>query len=130
MPSSKKTPRHPTTSTTSSSTSSAAPTTNEEVAEFRNLFDLVQKKSGTDEIDREELGSLMKTIGVEAMSDKELDKIMEVVDEDGSGLIDFSEFLMVMGQQHGQTFFFSFFFPKFEKRLMCSKKYALDNWNE
>lgn len=75
----------------------------DELEEFKNLFDLVQKKSGTDEIDREEFGILMKTIGVGA-NEKELDEMMELVDEDGSGLIDFSEFLMVMGQQHFQTF--------------------------
>lgn len=65
--------------------------TEEELQEFREIFDLVDEdKSG--EISKDELKKLMITLGLKP-TDEQIDTMMKEVDEDGSGDIDFSEFV-------------------------------------
>lgn len=65
--------------------------TEEELQEFREIFDLVDEdKSG--EISKDELKKLMITLGLKP-TDEQIDAMMKEVDEDESGDIDFSEFV-------------------------------------
>merc|ERR1740129_328219 len=66
----------------------------EDLKEFREIFDLVDTdRSGT--IGTEELGRLMDTLGVRT-TPEELKLMVSEIDEDGSGEIDFDEFVLVM----------------------------------
>ncbi|KAK1157697.1 troponin C, skeletal muscle-like [Acipenser oxyrinchus oxyrinchus] len=69
----------------------------EMVAEFKAAFDMFDTDGGGD-ISTKELGTVMKMLG-QNPSREELDAIIEEVDEDGSGSIDFQEFLVMMVQQ-------------------------------
>jgi calmodulin len=69
----------------------------EELAEFREIFDLVDKDKGGS-ISREELGELMDTLGIRA-SKEEIDLIINEIDEDNNGEIDFEEFVAVMSRK-------------------------------
>ncbi|XP_012672126.2 troponin C, skeletal muscle [Clupea harengus] len=66
------------------------------VAEFKAAFDLFDSDGGGD-ISTKELGQVMRMLG-QNPSREELDAIIEEVDEDGSGTIDFEEFLVMMVQ--------------------------------
>ena len=69
----------------------------EERAEFKEIFDLVDEdKSG--QISKAELKKLMETLRPHPTSD-ELDAMMREVDADGSGEIDFEEFVTVMSRR-------------------------------
>lgn len=75
-------------------TSVAKELTSEEITEYREMFDLFDEdKSGA--IDAEELGKVMRALG-QFPTNAEVNKIVEEVDEDGSGVVEFSEFLVVM----------------------------------
>ena len=63
----------------------------EELAEFREIFDLVDKDKGGS-ISRDELGELMDTLGIRA-SKEEIDLMINEIDEDNNGEIDFEEFV-------------------------------------
>ncbi|MGH0169753.1 UNVERIFIED_CONTAM: hypothetical protein FKN15_077082 [Acipenser sinensis] len=67
------------------------------VAEFKAAFDMFDSDGGGD-ISTKELGTVMKMLG-QNPSREELDAIIEEVDEDGSGTIDFEEFLVMMVHQ-------------------------------
>jgi calmodulin len=69
----------------------------EEVAEFKEIFDLVDKDGGGS-ISKDELKELMETLGLRP-TDDELDAMMAEVDGDGSGDIDFEEFVYVMSRK-------------------------------
>merc|ERR1712042_187075 len=62
--------------------------------EFKAAFDIFDTDGGGD-ISTAELGTVMKMLG-QNPSREELDEIIEEVDEDGSGSIDFEEFLVMM----------------------------------
>jgi len=62
--------------------------------EFKAAFDIFDTDGGGD-ISTAELGTVMKMLG-QTPSKEELDEIIEEVDEDGSGSIDFEEFLVMM----------------------------------
>lgn len=66
----------------------------EEIAELREIFNLVDKDGGGT-ISKGELAELMATLGVRASSE-ELDVMIREVDIDGNGEIDFNEFVAVM----------------------------------
>jgi len=66
----------------------------EMLAEFKAAFDMFDSDGGGD-ISTAELGTVMKMLG-QNPSREELDEIIEEVDEDGSGSIDFEEFLVMM----------------------------------
>ena len=55
----------------------------EELAEFREIFDLVDKDKGGS-ISRDELGELMDTLGIRA-SKEEIDLMINEIDEDNNG---------------------------------------------
>jgi len=66
-----------------------------QVAELKQAFDLFDKdNSGS--IDKEELGGVMKSLGVE-LDDGQLSTLYTQMDPSGDGVIDFSEFCDTMG---------------------------------
>ncbi|KAK3519090.1 hypothetical protein QTP70_016327, partial [Hemibagrus guttatus] len=69
----------------------------EMITEFKAAFDMFDTDGGGD-ISTKELGTVMRMLG-QNPSREELDAIIEEVDEDGSGTIDFEEFLVMMVQQ-------------------------------
>uniref|UniRef100_A0A3P9JHH3 Troponin C, skeletal muscle n=3 Tax=Oryzias TaxID=8089 RepID=A0A3P9JHH3_ORYLA len=71
--------------------------TEEMITEFKAAFDMFDTDGGGD-ISTKELGTVMRMLG-QNPSREELDAIIEEVDEDGSGTIDFEEFLVMMVQQ-------------------------------
>jgi len=64
------------------------------ITEFKAAFDMFDTDGGGD-ISTKELGTVMRMLG-QNPSREELDAIIEEVDEDGSGTIDFEEFLVMM----------------------------------
>ncbi|AWP09159.1 Troponin C [Scophthalmus maximus] len=66
----------------------------EMLAEFKAAFDMFDTDGGGD-ISTKELGQVMRMLG-QNPTREELDEIIEEVDEDGSGTIDFEEFLVMM----------------------------------
>jgi calmodulin len=64
------------------------------IEEMREIFSLVDKDGGGT-ISTEELGELLEIIGIEATED-DLGKMVEQMDSDNSGEIDFEEFAEVM----------------------------------
>eukprot|EP01123_Difflugia_compressa_P005154 TRINITY_DN1675_c0_g1_i1.p1 TRINITY_DN1675_c0_g1~~TRINITY_DN1675_c0_g1_i1.p1 ORF type:complete len:256 (-),score=62.44 TRINITY_DN1675_c0_g1_i1:164-931(-) len=70
------------------------PLTEEQRETYRQTFDMFDAdKSGA--IDADELGAVMKKLGVNLKSN-DLKKMIKVVDIDGNGEIDFNEFLVMM----------------------------------
>ncbi|XP_078492857.1 troponin C, body wall muscle isoform X2 [Ciona intestinalis] len=69
----------------------------EQISEFKQAFDIFDQDGGGD-ISTRELGRVMKMLG-QTPSPEELAKIVEEVDVDGSGTIDFDEFLIMMVMQ-------------------------------
>ena len=69
----------------------------EELAEFREIFNLVDRDGGGS-ISKEELGELMDTLGINA-SQEEVDLMIEEIDQDNNGEIDFDEFVAVMSRK-------------------------------
>ncbi|XP_063712235.1 uncharacterized protein LOC134840387 [Symsagittifera roscoffensis] len=71
----------------------------EQIGELRAAFDAFDTdQSGS--IDASELGQAMKIMG-KHMSERDLKEIIDKVDDDGSGEIEFSEFLeMMVAQMH------------------------------
>uniref|UniRef100_A0A8C5AV96 Troponin C, slow skeletal and cardiac muscles n=1 Tax=Gadus morhua TaxID=8049 RepID=A0A8C5AV96_GADMO len=65
--------------------------------EFQAAFNMFDSDGGGD-ISTKELGQVMRMLG-QNPTREELDAIIEEVDEDGSGTIDFEEFLVMMVQQ-------------------------------
>uniref|UniRef100_A0A8C2T4D6 Troponin C, skeletal muscle n=1 Tax=Coturnix japonica TaxID=93934 RepID=A0A8C2T4D6_COTJA len=65
--------------------------------EFKAAFDMFDADGGGD-ISTKELGTVMRMLG-QNPTKEELDAIIEEVDEDGSGTIDFEEFLVMMVRQ-------------------------------
>jgi len=65
-----------------------------EIAEFNEIFDLFDGDGGGS-IDASELGSVMRTLGKNP-SPEELAKLVKEIDEDGSGEIEFDEFLLLL----------------------------------
>jgi calmodulin len=71
--------------------------TPEELAEFREIFNLVDlDKGGT--ISKDELKQLMTTLGLKP-SQEELNAMVDEIDSDGNGEIDFDEFVNVMSRK-------------------------------
>jgi calmodulin len=59
----------------------------EELAEFREIFNLVDRDGGGS-ITKEELGELMDTLGIDA-TPEEIDLMINEIDQDSNGEIDF-----------------------------------------
>eukprot|EP01033_Poteriospumella_lacustris_P006698 gene6696-4829_t len=69
----------------------------EEIAEFREIFNLVDKDGGGC-ITKVELGELMDTLGIDA-DPEEIEHMIAEIDQDGNGNIDFEEFVAVMSRK-------------------------------
>ena len=71
------------------------------IAEFKDAFSLFDKdNSGT--ITTEELGDVMRSLG-QNPSEEDLQKMIDDVDQDGDGTIDFPEFLTMLVRSMGDT---------------------------
>ena len=74
----------------------------EELAEFREIFNLVDRDGGGT-ITKEELGELMDTLGIDA-TPEEIDLMISEIDSDSNGEIDFEEFVAVMSRKVNATY--------------------------
>jgi calmodulin len=75
--------------------------TEEQIAEFKEAFQIFDK-DGDGSITTKELGTVMRSLG-QNPSEEELSIMIEEVDEDGSGTIDFKEFLGLMARKMKET---------------------------
>ena len=75
--------------------------TEEQVAEFREAFSLFDK-DGDGTITTRELGTVMRSLGQNPTS-AELQDMINEVDADGNGIIDFPEFLTMMSRKMRDT---------------------------
>ncbi|OWF37197.1 Calmodulin [Mizuhopecten yessoensis] len=66
----------------------------DQVAEFKEAFDLFDK-DGDGKVSAKELGTVMKSLG-QNPTEKELVDMINEVDSDGNGTIEFEEFLNMM----------------------------------
>merc|ERR1719450_443194 len=71
--------------------------TDEELNEFLEIFNLVDLDNGGS-ISKDELKQLMNTLGLKP-SQEELDAMVNEIDSDGNGEIDFDEFVTVMSRK-------------------------------
>lgn len=70
--------------------------TDEEIQEFKEVFDLMDRdKGGT--LGTDEVKQLMDLLGMK-IKPEELDQLIREIDSDGSGEVDFEEFLQVMAR--------------------------------
>lgn len=70
----------------------------EQKAEFRAAFDIFVEDSTDGTITTKELGKVFRMLG-QNPSEQELQEMVDEVDEDESGTIDFDEFCQMMGKQ-------------------------------
>ncbi|KYO38833.1 calmodulin-alpha [Alligator mississippiensis] len=71
--------------------------TEEQIAEFKEAFSLFDK-DGDGSITTKELGTVMRSLG-QNPTEAELQNMISEVDTDGSGTIDFPEFLSLMAKK-------------------------------
>lgn len=74
----------------------------EELIEFREIFNLVDRDRGGS-ITKFELGELMDTLGIDT-SPEEIDLMINEIDQDSDGEIDFEEFVAVMSRKVNATY--------------------------
>merc|ERR1712243_494431 len=72
------------------------------VADFKDAFERIDKE-GTGEIPTSELGSVMRMLGHQLKPDQ-LQECIEEVDGDGSGFVDFEEFLVLRRKRKSEAF--------------------------
>merc|ERR1711943_54941 len=80
---------------------SADQLTEEQIAEFKEAFSLFDK-DGDGTITTKELGTVMRSLG-QNPTEAELADMINEVDADGSGTIDFPEFLNLMAKKMKDT---------------------------
>ena len=68
--------------------------TDEQIIEFREAFQAFDK-DGNGSITTKELGTVMRSLG-QNLSEAEIKEMIDIVDEDKNGTIDFQEFLHLM----------------------------------
>ena len=71
--------------------------TDEQVIEFREAFQAFDK-DGNGSITTKELGTVMRSLG-QNLSEAEIKEMIDIVDEDKNGTIDFQEFLHLMARK-------------------------------
>ncbi|XP_069114951.1 calmodulin-like [Argopecten irradians] len=71
--------------------------TDDQIAEFKEAFSLFDKK-GDGTITTKELGTVMRSLG-QNPTDAELEDMVNEVDADGNGAIDFPEFLTMLARK-------------------------------
>ena len=71
--------------------------TSEQILEFREAFQAFDK-DGNGSITTKELGTVMRSLG-QNLSESEIKEIIDEVDEDKNGTIDFQEFLSLMARK-------------------------------
>jgi len=77
------------------------PLTDEQIAEFKEAFSLFDK-DGDGTITTKELGTVMRSLG-QNPTEAELQDMINEVDADGNGTIDFPEFLTMMARKMKDT---------------------------
>ncbi|XP_050534004.1 calmodulin-alpha isoform X3 [Daktulosphaira vitifoliae] len=82
-------------------TKSADQLTEEQIAEFKEAFSLFDK-DGDGTITTKELGTVMRSLG-QNPTEAELQDMINEVDADGNGTIDFPEFLTMMARKMKDT---------------------------
>ena len=75
--------------------------TEEQIAEFKEAFSLFDK-DGDGTITTKELGTVMRSLG-QNPTETELQEMINEVDADGNGTIDFPEFLVMMERKMKDT---------------------------
>merc|ERR1711994_1238668 len=75
--------------------------TTDQIAEFREAF-LLFDKDGDGTITTIELGTVMRSLG-QNPTEEELQEMINEVDEDGGGSVDFTEFLTMMVKKMKDT---------------------------
>ncbi|ELU00395.1 hypothetical protein CAPTEDRAFT_170361 [Capitella teleta] len=73
----------------------------EQIGEFREAFSLFDK-NGDGKITTSELGTVMRSLG-QNPTEAELQDMVNEVDSDGNGTIDFDEFLIMMAKKMKET---------------------------
>merc|ERR1712046_54842 len=86
----------------SQTTSMADQLTEEQIAEFKEAFSLFDK-DGDGTITTKELGTVMRSLG-QNPTEAELQDMINEVDADASGTIDFPEFLNLMAKEIKEAF--------------------------
>ncbi|GAN06810.1 calmodulin [Mucor ambiguus] len=71
----------------------------QQISEYRELFALIDK-NGDGAIDAEELGQAMRSLG-QNHTNEELKNLINDVDSDNNGRIDFNEFLIIVSRMKG-----------------------------
>ena len=71
--------------------------TDEQIIEFREAFQAFDK-DGNGSITTKELGTVMRSLG-QNLSEAEIKEMIDIVDEDKNGTIDFQEFLHLMDRK-------------------------------
>ena len=71
--------------------------TDEQIIEFREAFQAFDK-DGNGSITTKELGTVMRSLG-QNLSEAEIKEMIDIVDEDKNGTIDFQEFLNLMARK-------------------------------
>ncbi|KAM5556196.1 calmodulin-1-like [Rosa sericea] len=87
--------------TTTTATATAYQLPDDQIAEFKHAFSLLDK-DGDGSITTKELGTVMRSLG-QKPTEEELEVMIKEVDVDGNGRIDFQEFVNLMARKMQDT---------------------------
>ena len=77
--------------------SDSSPLTEDQVAEFKEVFSLFDRDQDGS-ITSKELETVMRSLG-QNPKEEELNEMINEIDEDGNGTVDFDEFLIMMSKK-------------------------------